>query len=245
MKQRLVLVLFLLLNITPFGSAEAATVVIASDDWIFTNTGFSSRPVDTANFARNLAEYLTGGPGSKIHAYSSFQSLAQSSLVNTLTNAGYDYSTGTGITFDIQTLSQYDALFFGSDSLSQSQEGILTEYVNNGGGVYIHGGLGMNNPGGVAAAWNDFLSQYDIGFGTNFIGLGGATTISSTHPLFDGVSSLYMLNGHAIMGNNVIATTSGGTPLFAAASTVPIPAALWLFASGLLGLVGIIRKRTV
>ena len=41
-------------------NANAANVVIASDDWIFTNTGFSACP-DTANLAINLANYLTGG----------------------------------------------------------------------------------------------------------------------------------------------------------------------------------------
>lgn len=230
--------------------AQAGNIVIASDDWIFTNTGFSSRPVDTTNFAINVAEFLTGGTGASIHAYSSYQSLAQSSLTNALNSAGYSYTTGTDIAFDLATLSHYDALFFGSDIPSAAQLDVLSEYVSNGGGLYIHGGLGHNNPGGTAAGWNDFLSQYDLAFGPSFMSLNGAVPISSTYPLFEGVSSLYMVNGHTITGGGVIATTTGGAPLFAVSEidevpVVPAPGAIWLVVAGLGGVLRFRRSVTL
>ena len=233
---------------SPMYTYARSSVLIASDDWIFTNTGFSSRPIDTTNFALNIAEFLSGGTGTKIHAYSNFQSLTQSSLVNTLTNAGYTYTTGTGITFDLATLSQYDALFFGSDIPSASELDVLSQYINNGGGVYIHGGLGLSNPGGTAAGWNNFLSQYGLAFGTSFIGYNGPVSITSNNILFDGVSSLYMLTGHAITGGGVIATTTGGTPLFSLyyeePSTIPVPGAIILGGIGA-GFVGCLRRKRV
>lgn len=221
--------------------SHAGNVIIASDDWIFTNIGFASLPVDTTNFALNVAGFLTNEGGQLIHAYSDFQSLAQSSIINTLNNAGYTYTTGTGITFDLPTLSQYDALFLGSTLPSSSQLDILSDYVSNGGGLYIHGGLGQGNPGGTALVWNNFLSQYNLAFGSSFMGLNGPTSIISSHRLFDGVSSLYMEDGHTITGGGVIATTTGGSALFAA-SEVPIPAAIWLFGSGFAGLIYFRRK---
>jgi hypothetical protein len=221
--------------------ASAGNVLIAGDDWIFMNTGFSSRPIDTANFARNVAEFVTNGSGNSIHAYSNYQSLTQSSLINTLRNAGYNYTTGTNITFDLQTLSQYDAMFFGSPIPSSSQLDVLSQYVNNGGGLYIHAGLGMSNPGGAAQGWNEFLSEYGLAFGSSILGVSGNTSIKSDHPLFEGVSSLYMLNGHRITGGGVVATTSGGSPLFAAYE-VPEPTTITLLACGNLSL--LTRRKT-
>ncbi|MEJ2423758.1 MAG: hypothetical protein P8101_04755 [Candidatus Thiodiazotropha sp.] len=221
------------------GTANAARIVIAADDWIFTNRGFSRLPADTANFATNVADFLAGGTGGAIHAYSNFQSLTQSSLVNTLNSAGYTYTTGTGINFDIDTLSGFDALFLGNPNLSSEQLGILMEYVDSGGGVYIHGGLGASNPGGTATAWNPFLNQYGLAFGTDITGRSGNVAVTSSHSIFDGVSALYMVNPHTITGCCVIATASDGAPLLAA---VPIPAAFWLFVSGIAG-IGLITQR--
>ena len=48
-----------------------------------------------------------------------------------------------------------------------------------------------------------------------------------------------MVQRHAITGGNLIATTTGGTPLFAA---VPIPGAVWLLGSGLLVFAGFRKK---
>ena len=52
----LTLVTSTLLALVP--SAQAARVMIAADDWIFTDAGFSSLLTDTANFALNVAEFV-------------------------------------------------------------------------------------------------------------------------------------------------------------------------------------------
>lgn len=226
-------------------TSHAARVIIAADDWIFTNTGFANLPVDTANFAVNIADFVANVPSGAIHAYSDFQSLNQSSLVNTLNNAGYTYTTGTGITFDLATLSTYDALFLGSTFLSTQELDVLTNYVNNGGGVYIHGGLGASNPSGTAAAWNEFLSQYGLAFGSTITSIGGNIAITSSDPLLDGVTALYMQQPHTITGCCVVATATSNGMALVASTVVPIPAAVWLFGSGLLGLIGVARRKKV
>jgi hypothetical protein len=236
----LTLVTSTLLALVP--SAQAARVMIAADDWIFTDAGFSSLPTDTANFALNVAEFVTGGTTGTIHAYSDFQSLNQSSLVNTLNNAGYTYTTGTGITFDLATLSAYDALFLGHPFLTTAELEVLTNYVNGGGGAYIHAGWGGNT--GPATAWNTFLSQYGLAFGSTIDARGGNISISSSDPLLNGVSALYMLQPHTLAGCCVVATAaSDGMALIASTSAVPIPATVWLFGSGILGLVSIARRK--
>lgn len=224
-------------------SLQAARVVIAADDWIFTDTGFSSLPTDTANFALNVAGFLTSESGGLIHGYSDFQSLNQSSLANTLNNAGYTYTSGTGITFDLATLSAYDALLLGTPFLSAAELNVLTDYVSNGGGVYIHGGLGLSNPGGTATAWNAFLSQYGLAFGSTLDSRVGNISITSSDPLFSGVSALYMQAPHAVTGCCAVATASSDGMALVAATVVPVPGAIWLFGSGLLGLVGIARRK--
>lgn len=59
----------------------------------------------------------------------------------------------------------------------------------------------------------------------------------------DGISGLAMIDG-AFMGFNANFSTTGATlEVNPAVSAVPVPAAVWLFGSGLLGLVGVARRK--
>ena len=65
----------------------------------------------------------------------------------------------------------------------------------------------------------------------------------------DGIAGWGMIDG-AFIGFNANFTVSPGSPLpiqsyAGAASVVPVPAAAWLFGSGLLGLVGVARRKAV
>ena len=63
----------------------------------------------------------------------------------------------------------------------------------------------------------------------------------------DGIAGWGMIDG-AFIGFNANFTTGGGSPggtYAGAASVVPVPAAAWLFGSGLLGLVGVARRKAV
>ena len=70
-------------------------------------------PTDTANLAVNVARLVAGEPGASIHAYSDYFSFTGTQLANTLRTAGYTYTTGVGIPFDLATLSAYDAIVMG------------------------------------------------------------------------------------------------------------------------------------
>lgn len=228
--------------VATFGSTNAiSAVVVSNDDWILSDTGFSQLPMDTANFALNVAQFLTGGSGS-IHAYSNFFAFTGSGLANTLTDAGYSYTTGTSVTFDLPTLSTFDTLFLGIPLLTSTQLDVLTDYSNAGGNVYIHGGNGSSVPNAVPETWNQFLEPFGLSFETGFNGLNGNIPITSDHPLLDGVSALHIRAGHAITGSGVIATSPNGSGLIAVAP-VPIPPAALLFVTSLVVLFGLARNK--
>lgn len=52
-----------------------------------------------------------------------------------------------------------------------------------------------------------------------------------------------MMTGDLCMTGHLAGGTMGGTPLSLSVSAVPVPAAVWLFGSGLLGLISIARRK--
>jgi len=76
--------------------------------------------------------------------------------------------------------------------------------------------------------------------GTPFVTIGN---IDSTLPFyFAGIGSDYT-TGIVTEMPNIWKLTSTGQLTYAAPSAVPVPAAVWLFGSGLLGLVSVARRR--
>ena len=102
-----------------------------------------------------------------------------------------------------------------------------------------------NLPGGNGISFSaDFSMQADNPapqWGVNFGESVGITfTLASAKTFADVIDEL--TTGHLRMGLHVTNFTSGGSDSFVN-NPVPIPAAVWLFGSGLLGLVGIARRR--
>ena len=218
-------------------AAEAGTIVVSNDEWEFTNTGFSNAPA-TGQFVKNLVSEF----GPKIHAYSTNFGFTQSSLAAAMTTAGATYTTGTGITFNLPTLSTYNAIFLGGNYLTAAQLTTLGQYVANGGSVYIAGGTGFGGAVAEAAAWNSFLSTYGLSFASSYNLFSGSNIAVSGDPIFTGVSALYQDNGQTISGAGVVCcgAPNGG---FYAVVRVPEPATLPLFASWLIGIALISRLR--
>lgn len=248
MKQRLHLVFSTLILFTLVlpQTALAGRIILANDEWPTSNTGFANSP-DVEIYVQNIANIFANGGAGQFHAYSTNFSLTGSALANAMTSAGHTWSVGTGITFDLSTLSVYDGIFLAGNTVDLN---VLKEYVDAGGNVYLAGGI-TSNAALTANNWNPFLNQYGLDFAST-ISIGASNEpISSTHPIFENVTTLYQAGGQEVfdldltdLRNQVLEFNTAGRGLYAIYdSTVPIPPAVWLFGSGLLGLVGIARRR--
>lgn len=217
-------------------AAAQATIVVANDEWTLSNTGFANN-ANTTQFVSNLV----GEFGPNIHAYSSNFGFTQSALQTAMNNAGATYTHGTGITFDLATLSGYDAVFFGGFYLNAGQTAVLHQYVAAGGSVYIVGGTAAGGGAAFEASqWNGFLSVYGVSMANVYNGISGNPAVGGD-PIFSGVSSLYQNNGNSLSGTGVLA---GGLYAVIRPNAVPVPGGLALFGAALIAMALGGRKRS-
>lgn len=179
-------------------------VVANNDEWPLTNFGFSRAP-SAAQFARNIADYFTGGAPGKFLVYSTNFGLADTQLAAVMTGAGHVWDRTTvnqpGFQLTLQTALQYDAIFLAADPVVNNQ--VLIDYVNAGGNVYVAGGTGCcGGAGGEAGRWNTFLNAFGLNFGAPYNGATGVFAPVSSHPLLNNVSSVYFDNGNVLTVTN-------------------------------------------
>ena len=237
------LVYVVCLFLITFGSPGLqAAVVVNNDEWTLSNTGFANALGDTELFVTNLASFFSGGAAGTFHAYTNNFGFTQSSLSATLGVSGHTYTTGTGFAFTPENITGYDAIFLGGFYLDSAEISTLIDYANSGGHVYLAGGTAVGSAATEAAAWNPFLNTFGMSYASSYNGISGNIDVTSaTHPIFDGVSVLYQNSGSSISGTG-IQVSLNGQGLYAV-SAIPIPAAVWLFGSGLIGLIGIARRK--
>ncbi len=185
-------------------------IVVVNDDWVLSNTGFAA-PNDPGKFATNVAAWFTGGRPGKFRAYSDHFGLNGSSLASAMTSAGHTWTTGTaGFTFDLTTLQKYDGIFL---LVAPADDEVLIDYVESGGNVYL---AYSGDPSHLDEQYNTFVNHFGLGLGVINNGLAGNVAISSPHPIFASVDSLYNVNGSDILdlapadpGQTVVVSQNG------------------------------------
>jgi hypothetical protein len=227
-------------------SLFAGKIVVNHDEWTM-----SSSALNGGVLAVNIANWFSpGGPGSFL-VYTNNFGLDNSTFLSALASGGHTVSVNPAAPFTLPGLSAYNGVFLGG-YIGSYNAGVLTSYVNAGGNVYLMGGTGA-----VAAedsVWDGFLNNFGFDFGASYNGIGGTFLVTSAHPIFSGISSLYYNNGNTVnlYGSNpfaFIAESYNGQGLIgiyddtARTGTVPEPASAALTASALLALGWLVRRQ--
>ena len=229
-------------------NADANAVVVSHD--INTLASFVAGAQEST-FAVNVATFLTSGDATKnlllfeSNPGNGTRNFAPA-VLNALTGAGFNVT----VTANYATpFAGFDALFVAQDfpTVGFLDNAALISYVNSGGSVYLAGGVGPS-PVGEAAGWNTFLNHYGLAFASvynDFTSVG----ITSTHPIFAGVTALGSGIGQSIIDlginpNAQVVQTKLGQNVYAVVS-IPVPEpqvyALLLIGLGFVGLV--VRRR--
>lgn len=202
-------------------------------------------------FAVNVANFLTNSsvtktllifesnPGDGTRNFST-------GVLNSLSNAGFSVT----VTSDYNTsFASSDAVFVAQDfpTIGFLDNTSLINYVNGGGGVYLAGGVGLS-ASTEATGWSTFLNNFGLAFSSSGYNGINNVAITSPHSIFTGITSLASGNGQSIIDlgtnpNAEIVQFAGNEGVYAVASPVPLPPALLLFGSSLIGLLGIALQR--
>jgi hypothetical protein len=235
-----------------FTMQPAHAVIVLSGDANVTDmlVGGQGLPIDAGNqqFFTNVLQggnnvAVLDGPESLLATWDNVNTFYNglSGVSSTLITGTVTESHLTGA--DLFVAQPYDA--FNSSELT-----VLANFITDGGSIFF---IGENGAGGWPVL-NGYINDALVAFGSQLrivpdstFGTGVETATGSqiaNDPLTAGVNSFSYL---------VPSEVSGGTTLFFGAEAqpfvayegafVPVPAAAWLFGSGLLGLIGIARRK--
>jgi hypothetical protein len=204
-------------------------VLVAHDEWALSDKGFQASPT-ARQLALNVAGWFTGGRRGRFLVHSTTPGFTGTELARTMRAAGHTWTIDANAELTLATLQQYDAVFLGGSAVDDE---VLIDYVRAGGGVFLQAGTGMGKAAEVEA-WNGFLGALGLRLDptVNMPRLPGVYPVSSTAPLFRGVSTLYEQFGHAVArvnpadANTRILMADAGLGLYAAYETTAVPVAV-------------------
>jgi hypothetical protein len=186
-------------------------IILANDASTLSNIGFEKSP-DAAIFAKNIANWFTGGRPGKFHSYSDPDAESESALAETMTKAGHIWTVGYDIPENV------DAIFIHETAVDDS---LLTDLVRAGGNVYLAAET-EDEDYATGYEFNWFLWEFGLQFHELYNGISGNQPINSDHPIFAGVKSLYQRNGSSIIdfqpdeqANQILVRSPDGEGLYA------------------------------
>jgi hypothetical protein len=126
--------------------------------------------------------------------------------------------------------------------------GVISDTISksNNDSVFIAGPL---NTTAVTATSTQLLYDFTASADSTYMLFFGATSpnlnwcLETTNCNSDGVGSMEYISYIDTSGNKVILSSVDHTGTIVFATAVPVPAAVWLFGSGLIGLVGFVRRK--
>lgn len=225
--------------LAPLANAQTGKIVVNNDEWTMGDPGFGGAR-DPDVFGVNVCDWFTGGGPGSFLAYSNNFGLTGGQIAAAITGAGHGWTVQTAGALSLAQMQAYDGIFLGGALVPATPD--LIAYVNGGGNVYVMGGTGVGGAVFEAAQWNPFLNNYGLGFGTFYNGVSGDIPISSAHPIFAGVDTLFQNNGQDVLDlqpanpKNLILVDQNGHGLYGV--YVPAPGA-----AGLLAMAGLVTTR--
>ena len=232
---------FVIVLLASIGVAQASTVVLFSD----------VNSTQTASAGRNqLLTNLLGAGSSVLISDQTNGNFSPSGSLNTFFNglAG-TVSTLSTSELDGSTLAGLDLLFlelgaFAANPYSASEILAINNFVASGGNLGIVAEPVGTGLGSVNTLLSDLGTSFSLDTHTNTTGQGtGPTTVLPTS-LTVGVLSYSLLTFNPINGGIAAVQQNSLTGVaFESVAVIPVPAAIWLFGTGLVGFAAISRRR--
>jgi len=245
---------FLIITQCLSGSQAFASLILVSGDSNIGNPldGSATAPINVYNgtWFDNIL-----GSGTTVKVQNG--NISQSSLVDSASAIDTFYNSLGGVTSSLVApgTTINDALLTGvdlyismlpSDNFTTPELDALSAYVSGGGSVFFMGetegsdveNIRINSALTFLGSSMSILdAKLDLGFTT--------TSNIDPDPLNTGVSSFTFAASSAVAGGTSLILSTDRTPIIAYENVpaVPVPAAVWLFGSGLLGLIGIARRK--